>query len=69
MNGIIINDKQYIFLEDLNKDLCEACEECDLKAIASSPFSSCSSFCQEFCNLTNTKHPNYCYFKELKIEK
>ena len=63
MNGIIIKDKQYIFLKDLNKDLYEVCEGCDLNRM------SCHNICYTFSDLIKSKDSDYSYFKELKIEK
>lgn len=63
MNGILINDKHYIFLEDVNKDLYEVCEGCDLNKML------CHGICYAFSDFIKSENSDHSYFKELKIEK
>ena len=63
MNGITINNKQYIFLET-SKDV--DCDKCDLTKDGHSL--SCNALCATFHELTCGRG-GYGVFKELKEEK
>jgi hypothetical protein len=60
MNGIIINDKQYIFLIKEGLD----CDECDLKNICST-----SCICESMEELTLGINSKNGIFRELKMDK
>lgn len=60
MNGIIINDKQYIFLIKEGSD----CDECDLENICNT-----SCICESMEELTDGINSKSGILKELKIEK
>lgn len=62
MNGITINDKQYIFLET---DKSVDCDKCDLDE---DDVCNNSMICESFHSLLHGSG-GYGIFKELKIEK
>ena len=66
MNGITINDKQYIFLETSEEDDCIDCDKCDLNK--DGYFLSCNALCVDFNELIHGRG-GYGVFKELKEEK
>lgn len=61
MNGITINDKQYIFIATI-EDYVIHCDKCDLNSL------SCNVLCENFHELTRGRG-GYGVFKELKEEK
>lgn len=65
MNGITINDKQYIFIIPSEEDDCIDCTECDLNK------DGCSLSCNALCVDNELIHGRggYGVFKELKVEK
>jgi hypothetical protein len=65
MNGITINDKQYIFIAT-SDDFIIHCDKCDLTKDGYSL--SCNALCATFHELTRG-HGGYGVFKELKEEK
>ena len=78
MNGITINNKQYIFLEtskDVDCDKCDLDEDevCNNSMVCESFHKdgyslSCDVLCENFHRLTRGRG-GYGVFKELKIEK
>ena len=66
MNGITINDKQYIFITPSKEDDCIDCTECDLNKDGCSL--TCTVLCENFHELTHERG-GYGVFKELKTEK
>lgn len=66
MNGIVINDKQYIFIATSEDEYCVDCDKCDLKKDGYS--SSCDALCINFRYLVHGTN-GYGVFKELKEEK
>lgn len=62
MNGITINNKQYIFLETSEEDDCIDCDKCDLNKDGYSL--SCNALCATFHELTCGRG-GYGVFKEL----
>jgi hypothetical protein len=62
MDGIIINDKQYKFIET---DNCYDCDECDLNI---DDICQCSMICEALITIKGIKNGSG-IFKELKIEK
>ena len=65
MNGITINDKQYIFIAT-NEDYIIHCDKCDLTKDGHSL--SCNALCINFRYLVHGTN-GYGVFKELKEEK
>lgn len=65
MNGITINDKQYIFLETSEAFVIH-CDKCDLNKDGYSL--SCNVLCEYFHELIHGR-AGYGVFKGLKIEK
>ena len=65
MNGITINNKQYIFLETSEEDDCIDCTECDLNKDGYSL--SCNALCVD--NELIHGREGCGVFKELKEEK
>ena len=65
MNGITINNKQYIFIAT-SEDYTIHCDKCDLTKDGYSL--SCNVICSIFHELTRG-HGGYGVFKELKDEK
>lgn len=63
MNGITINNKQYIFLETSEEF---DCDKCDLNK--DGYYLSCNVLCENFHELTRGRG-GYGVFKELKEEK
>lgn len=65
MNGITINDKQYIFIATI-EDYGIHCDKCDLNK--DGYYLSCNALCKNFHELTHG-YDGYGVFKELKEEK
>ena len=66
MNGITINDKQYIFIATREEDDCIDCDKCNLNKDGYSL--SCYVLCENFHDLAHG-HGGFGVFKELKEEK
>lgn len=66
MNGITINDKQYIFIATSDGDYGGNCDKCDLNKDGYSL--SCNILCADLYELTHGRG-GYGIFKKLKTEK